>query len=112
MIYYMNLCSSPYQLIKSEKKTVEMRLNDERRKDIKANDVIIFTCDEFKEKLKVVVLETKVYKDFIELYKDYSPLEIGYLEGEKADPNDMYQYYTKEKIQQYGALAIRIKLIK
>ena len=35
MIYYMNLGDDPFQLIANHKKTIELRLNDEKRKNIK-----------------------------------------------------------------------------
>ncbi|MGM9631533.1 MAG: ASCH domain-containing protein [Eubacteriales bacterium] len=109
MVYRMNLHPSPFEFIKSGKKSVEMRLNDERRKYIKVSDTIIFSHTETGEEFCVTVTEIKVYKDFYELYKHYDKTEIGYLPEENADPADMYEYYPPEKIEKYGALAIRIK---
>ncbi len=112
MIYEMNLCSEPYQMIKSGQKTVEMRLFDERRKGLQKGDHIIFHCPDYQEDLKVEVMEIKTYRDFEELYAHYSSREIGYRYNEKPDPKDMLQYYSEQKISQYGVMAIRIRLLE
>ena len=88
-----------------------MRLNDERRSSLKIDDIIIFTNNDTQEELAVKVIEVRPYKDLFELYLLYDTTEIGYTEDEAGDPCDMYQYYPKEKIEQYGALAIRIQVI-
>ena len=38
----MNLHKAPFQMIKSGAKTIELRLYDEKRKKIKAGDIIEF----------------------------------------------------------------------
>lgn len=111
MEHRMNLWNDSFLSIKSGIKTVEMRLNDEKRAIVRSGDTIIFTNATTKEEMAVEVINTIVYKDFVELYSHYNKLEIGYAEDEISDPLDMYQYYSKEKIEKYGALAIEIKLI-
>ena len=41
-IYQINLQPGPFQAIKNKEKTIEMRLNDERRKPIQIGDYILF----------------------------------------------------------------------
>lgn len=43
MTYEMNLNRQPFDMIKSGRKTIELRLNDEKRKNIMAGDRISFT---------------------------------------------------------------------
>lgn len=112
MIHYMNLNPKPFKWIASGKKDVEMRLNDERRKDLKAGDLIEFTNTGSGEKLLVEVVACHPFKDFYQLYKAYPKTRIGYSKFSKADPGDMLQYYPQEKIDRYGALAIEIRLLK
>lgn len=109
MTFEMFLDDEPYKSIKYGQKTVEMRLNDERRKDLKAFDKIIFTNRLTNEKMTVEIIEVKAYKDFYELYKEYDKKEIGYKDNEIANPKDMEKYYSIDMINKYGALAIRIK---
>ena len=64
MIYKMKLQNDPFVKIKNKTKTIEMRLNDEKRKNLKLNDVIEFTNVLTNEKLSVKVLNLYHYNDF------------------------------------------------
>ena len=110
MIYEMNLAPTPFNLIKSGRKDIEMRLYDDRRKPIKVGDQIRFTNNETKEQLIVEVINLYRFKDFEELYSNFDKKRLDYSEGEIANPKDMEIYYSKEKIDQFGVLAIEIKL--
>lgn len=109
MIHYMNLNDEPFNLIKEGSKSIEMRLNDERRSIIVPGDEIEFTNNKTNEKMRCEVIEIYIYKDFKELYKNHSKRSLGYKKDEVADYKDMNQYYSDEKIERYGVLAIQIK---
>ena len=51
MTHYMNLWDDSFQAIKEGWKTIEMRLNDEKRSMIKVDDIIEFTNTSTQEKL-------------------------------------------------------------
>ncbi len=107
----MRLWPNPFNSIKEGVKTIEMRLNDSKRQNIKVNDLIIFENIETSEKLEVVVQELKVFQTFADLYTNYDKLSLGYADNEEAIPSDMEQFYTKKDIAKYGVLAIKIKVI-
>lgn len=111
MLHQMTLYNGPFQAIQKGYKTVEMRLYDDKRKKLCINDEIVFTNLDTKETMKVKVKAIKVYRDFKELYENYSPLVLGYTKDEKASFEDMYFYYPKEKIEAYGVCAIEITKI-
>lgn len=111
MIIYMKLWNSPYELIKNGSKTIEIRLNDEKRSLIKIGDIIEFTNNETFEKMQVEVINLYKYNTFKELYENHDKISTGYLEDEVANYNDMYLYYSKEEEKTFGVLAIEIKLI-
>ena len=111
MIHEMNLHDAPFKLIKAKTKTVEMRLNDERRKNLKVGDTIIFTNRDTKESISAKVLKLYYYDSFKELYRDFNKIEIGYGIDEIPNPEDMNLYYTKEQQKMYGVVAIRIEVI-
>lgn len=48
----MNLHNEPFDLIKNGTKTIELRLNDEKRQLLKENDIIEFTNRVTDETLK------------------------------------------------------------
>lgn len=108
--HLMHLDKMPFELIKSGQKKVEMRLNDKKRKYIEKGDTIIFDNDDH-DVVKVTVVDRKVYKSFDELYDAYEDKTVlGYLATEVASPQDMLEYYTEDKIEEYGALALTIEL--
>ena len=43
MIHQMGLYEEPFQSIKAERKTIEVRLNDDKRKKLRVGDQIVFT---------------------------------------------------------------------
>ena len=112
MKYDMKLNSSPYEKIKKGTKTIELRLNDEKRKKIKVNDIIEFTNRETLEKMEVIVENIYYYPTFDELYKHFDKVSLGYEENDVANSKDMEQYYTKEQQEKYGVLGIEIKKVK
>ena len=110
MIWEMNLHPEPFESIKSGRKNIEMRLFDDRRKDIKVGDTIVFTNNKTLEKLSVEVINLYRFASFEELYQHFDKTRLGYSEDEIANPKDMEKYYSVESILRYGVLAIEIKL--
>ena len=110
MTYTMNLNPGPFEAIKTGRKSVEMRLNDERRRYIDKGDYILFTNTDTGEELFVEVKGRLEYPSFYELYANHDKTAIGYTVDEEADPADMLEYYSEEKIKKYGALALIIEI--
>ena len=110
-IHHMKLWNDSFELIKKGIKTIEMRLNDEKRSKIKIGDIIEFTNTSTLEKLKVKVDRIYKYDNFEQLYQHHDKISIGYKENQVADPNDMLMYYTKEEIEKNGVLGIKIIVI-
>ena len=109
MKYNMKLNNEPFNLIKNGTKTVELRLNDEKRKLLTVGDYIEFTNRVTNEKLLVEVIDLFKYNSFEELYKHFNKIEMGYSINEEANPKDMENYYSKEEQEKYGVLGIKIK---
>lgn len=110
--HYMNLDIVPFNRIKEGKKTIELRLNDAKRSQLKVKDLIEFTSRQDLERINVEVIELHRYNNFDELYKHFDKVSMGYDAEEKADPKDMEKYYSKEEQLQYGVVAIEIKVIE
>lgn len=109
MKYEMRLHNKPFNLIKEGTKTIEMRLNDEKRRLINIGDIIEFTNRVTGEKLDAKVINLYRYNSFDELYKNFDKTSLGYEETAEANPSDMLQYYPIEEQKKYGVLAIEIK---
>lgn len=112
MKHSMKLHNEPFQLIKNGTKTIEIRLYDEKRQLLNPGDIIEFQNRITKETIEVKILKLHLYPNFIELYKHFDKISLGYSENEEANPDDMNQYYSKEEQEKYGVVAIEIELIK
>ena len=113
MIHYMNLQESPYRMIACGKKTIELRLLDEKRKKIEVGDTIVFkNAKDDNATLTCTVKHLYVFESFEELYRTL-PLELcGYLPEEisTAAAKDMELYYSTEEQEKYGVVGIEIEL--
>ena len=74
-IHTMKLYNGPFDLMKSGKKTIEVRCNDEKRRSVKVGDTIIFSrYDNPNDAFKVKVVALQSFNTFKELYTAF-PLE-------------------------------------
>lgn len=112
MKYEMKLNNGPFNNIKNGTKTIELRLNDEKRQLLKIKDLIEFTNRETFEQLLVEIKNLYHYPSFEELYKHFDKVAMGYKEDEEANPKDMEEYYSKEEQEKYGVLGIEIKKVR
>ncbi len=106
----MHLLDEPFDLIKSGIKTIEYRLNDDKRREVEVGDTITFykKTDE-SETIKAMVTELKYYKTLLEMYADTFD---RYLYQSYNTPEDAVidtPYYSEEEIAKYGCVAILFK---
>ena len=103
-------------MISSGEKSVEIRLYDEKRKKLKKGDEIEFSLIEngklSDETLNVKIIDLNRFDSFKDLF--YSDLYAFTGSEEKTAEgftNSMRLYYSQEKEQTYGVLAIKIILL-
>ncbi len=110
----MRLFPEPFDRMKNGSKTVELRLNDEKRRLLRVGDRIEFTNTQNGEKLSVKIIGLHKFPTFKELYDKLDPIECGYTHEnvKNASPADMDEFYSPEKQLQYGVLAIRVAVIR
>lgn len=113
MEHRMNLRPEPFDMINSGKKTIELRLYDEKRQQIQVGDTITFTNTETAEELTAMVKDLFVFDSFGELYKKLPLLACGYTEDDidTAKPEDMLDYYPLEMQKRYGVVGIEVEWI-
>lgn len=113
MKHLMNLHSSPFEMIRSGKKTIELRLYDEKRRLISIGDEIKFvSSSDSTQSLNCRVIALHKFDSFEDLYNNLPLLQCGYTENDilTASPNDMGVYYSKEKQKECGVIGIEIEL--
>ena len=109
MEHNMNLVPWAYEEVKSGRKDIEVRLNDEKRQMMNVGDVIVFTNTETGEQLKAQIIERHLFDTFEELFNAFDHNRIGVKEDDTASMMD--NFYSKEEQETYKALGIEIKLI-
>ena len=96
---------------KRREKTIELRLYDEKRRDISAGDIIVFTCRESGEKLQKRVKALHVFADFKQLYASLVLRNCGYAADELAGvrAEDLEQYYPAREQARCGVVGIELE---
>lgn len=112
MIHQMQLQPEPFRMIRSGRKTIELRLYDEKRQRIRPGDSIEFTCIEGHEPSYTArVKAIHLYDDFRALYRSLPLLLCGYTRENiaRADYRDMEAYYSPAQQRQYGVVGIELE---
>ena len=115
MKHYMKLNPIPFNSIRTGKKTIELRLYDEKRRLVKIGDEIEFTnLSNTEEKISVSVVDLHKFDSFKALYENLPLNRCGYDENDiaMASYKDMLAYYSEEEQKNYGVVGIEIRLLK
>ncbi|SDL10905.1 ASCH domain-containing protein [Lacicoccus qingdaonensis] len=109
----MGLLDTHLNTIKSGIKTIEVRLNDEKRRKIRVGDTIRFIqVPDEAEEIRAVVKGLKVFPTFREMYENVSAEDMGAQGGSvESMVENTYEIYTPEQERKYGTLAITIKYV-
>ncbi len=102
-----------FNVVKNGTKTVEVRLYDEKRKNIKVGDKLTFLKRPLDlETIDVVVTKLEVFDSFNSLVDKYDMKDI-YLENASREDylKLMERFYSKEDEMKYGVLAISYEVM-
>ncbi len=109
MLHHMKLQTSPFEKIKNGNKTIELRLNDEKRQKVQNGDFIEFSClDNPDDRIQTRVTALHHFSTFAELYASLPKEKLGYTASETPVPEHMDAYYSHEKQETYGVLGIEL----
>jgi len=112
MIHQMRLKPTYFDLIKAGEKIYEIRLNDEKRQKIKVGDEIIFTNEPEPDKtISTQVVDLIKFKSFKEMANTLPLNEVGFHKLNADEVVEVcHHFYTPEEENQFGVLAIKLKL--
>ena len=111
MTHNLNLKQVYFNLIKQKIKTFEVRLYDEKRKQISIGDDLVFTCESTGEKLCVAVTSLLKFESFEKMATSLPSRLIGFENKTVNEIVDTYhEFYTPQKEKENGVLAIEIKV--
>ena len=110
-LHRMHLDPQAFAAMEDERKTIELRLYDEKRRRIQAGDVIRFeSTDDETDVLFAWVTGMRFFASFDELYAALPLDACGYApeEVKTASPRDMDKYYPPEEQKKWGVVGIEL----
>lgn len=110
MLHKMKLNSEPFEKINSGRKTIELRLNDEKRRKVQIGDFIEFShIDKSELKIQVRVTALHRFDNFKELFSELPKEKCGFKSDEIVVDDHMDEYYSREEQEKYGAIGIEFR---
>ena len=113
-LHRMRLDPDAFTAMDAGKKTIELRLYDEKRRRIQAGDIIRFESTEDEpDVLFAQVTGLRFFASFDELYAALPLAACGYTaeEAKTASPRDMDRYYSPEEQEKWGVVGILLSLL-
>ena len=110
-LHRMHLDPEAFAAMEDERKTIELRLYDEKRRRIQAGDVIRFeSTDDDTDVLFAQVTGLRFFASFDELYAALPLSACGYAPeaAKTASPRDMDRYYSPEAQRKWGVVGIEL----
>ena len=110
----IHLDSDIFDIVKNASKGVEIRLNDEKRRELNIGDTLIFLKrPNDDEELKGTVTNLVYFNSFLEVVDTY-PMKRIYLEDYTKEDfiNLIKRFYSDDDVKKYGIVAIEFKLEK
>ena len=110
-LHRMHLDPQAFAAMEDERKTIELRLYDKKRRRIQAGDVIRFeSTDDETDVLFAWVTGMRFFASFDELYAALPLTACGYAPEElaAASPRDMDKYYAPEDQKKWGVVGIEL----
>lgn len=106
----MKLQAGLFEAIKSGKKDIELRLNDEKRQQLQLGDTIMFSkLPDQKETIAAEIVGLLHYSTFADLAEDFAPERMGGID-KTSFVQGMHKYYSPEDQARFGVVGIKIKL--
>lgn len=103
-----------FDIVLMKDKNVEIRLNDEKRRQLKVGDTLVFLKrpDEI-EKISAKITNLVYFNSFLEVV-DYYEMKRIYLETTTKEEylSIMRQFYSEEEELKYGIVAIEFEILK
>ncbi|MCF7799200.1 hypothetical protein K9M74_04835 [Candidatus Woesearchaeota archaeon] len=115
MVHSMKLTSDPFERIKRGVKRLEVRLFDDKRKNIAIGDKVTFLkLPDLKDSIETEVIGLSTFHDFRTLFEVFGTNFFGHAPETTVDEQvaDMFEVYTQEDESKYGVIGIHFKLVR
>lgn len=112
MRYEMRLNKLPFGQIVDGKKTIEVRLNDAKRKLLAVGDEILFSNrDNPNQTIVKTIKDLRLYNSFAEMANNENCVLAGFDKGYTVQSviYTYHTYYSPEEEQQFGVVVIELE---
>ena len=109
----VHLDADVFEVVKTGTKKIEVRVYDEKRRQLKKGDHLTFIKrPNDSEKINTIVDDLVCYKNFEDLVSDYT-MEDLYIKDYSKDAflNLLKKFYSEDEINKYGVIAIKFHII-
>lgn len=114
MVHEMRLNPKPFEKVSRGEKVFEIRFNDEKRRLLRIDDLIVFTHQEDPtKKLQVRIVRLVHTACFEDLFHEIGTASAGWEAGTDATQasTDMRRSYSQEEENQHGVVGIGIEIV-
>jgi ASC-1-like (ASCH) protein len=112
MNHTMKLKLAPFEAIKSGVKDIELRLDDEKRQQLRLGDTITFTkLPDKAEIMTAKIIGLLHYPSFADLVEDFAPERMGGTD-KVSIVEGMICYYSREEQSRCGVVGIKLRLVE
>lgn len=114
MEYKMKLQKAPFDAILTGRKSIELRLNDEKRQKIQVGDSIVFQLCGTQQQIRSTVAALHHADSFAELFERLPLSDCGFSPEDGADSavKSMRNYYSAQQEQTFGVLGIELSKLR
>lgn len=110
-MHKLNVKEKYYTLLKTGDKTIELRLNDDKRKAIRIGETIEFTnASNLKDSFLAEVVNLHYAESFAALCQKIDCVQAGMANKEEL-LNVVKEFYPEERQKTFGVVGIEIKRI-
>lgn len=112
MRYEMRLNKLPFGQIVDGKKTIEVRLNDAKRKLLAVGDEVLFSNrDNPTQTIIKTIKDLRLYNSFAEMANNENCVLAGFDKGYTVQSviYTYHTYYSPEEEQQFGVVVIELE---
>ena len=90
-------------------KTIESRLNDEKRRDFKIGDELVFVSREDGSEITTTITELHYFPNFVTLFKNVPTEKFGATSSESL-LEEIEQFYSESDQTQWGVVGIEFEI--